>query len=134
MELLHNYNLYILQCENTSIHNVSIYGEFNTPNKDGIDIEDSNNTVITRWHIDTRDDAIYPKTYTSLLYNLTTTNCWIRTICWSAIKFGSASLFDFKGPIFDNITIVDSDRGHRFQIRDGDVSIKLNNSHKNQNT
>ena len=133
MELLHNYNLYILQCENTSIHNVSIYEDFNTPNNDGIDIEDSNNTVITRCHIDTGDDAICPKTSTGPLYNLTATNCWIRTKS-SAIKFGSASLFDFKGPIFDNITIVDSDRGHRFQIRDGDVSIKLNNSHKNQNT
>ena len=41
----------------------------------------------------------------------------IRTTS-SAIKFGSFSLFDFKGLIVDNITIVDSNRGHRFQIRD----------------
>ncbi|XP_050291036.1 uncharacterized protein LOC126731811 [Quercus robur] len=110
--------LHIVRCENTSIHDVSIYGNFNTPNNDGIDIEDSNNTVITRCHIDTGDDAICPKTYTGPLYNLIVTNCWIRTKS-SAIKLGSASSFDFKGLIFDNITIVQSHRGLGFQIRDG---------------
>ncbi|XVE96033.1 hypothetical protein REPUB_Repub02eG0186600 [Reevesia pubescens] len=110
--------LHIVRCENTSIHDVSIYGDFNTPNNDGIDIEDSNNTVITRCHIDTGDDAICPKTYTSPLYNLTVTDCWIRTKS-SAIKLGSASWFEFKNLVFDNITIVDSHRGLGFQIRDG---------------
>ncbi|EXC30916.1 hypothetical protein L484_028098 [Morus notabilis] len=110
--------LHILGCENTTIHDVSIYGDFNTPNTDGIDIEDSNNTQITRCHIDTGDDAICPKTYSGPLINLTTTDSWIRTKS-SAIKLGSASLFDFKGLVFDNITIVDSHRGLGFQIRDG---------------
>lgn len=110
--------LHIVRCENTSIHDVSIYGDFNTPNNDGMDIEDSNNTVITRCHIDTGDDAICPKTYTGPLYNLTATDCWIRTKS-SAIKLGSASWFDFKNLVFDNITIVDSHRGLGFQIRDG---------------
>lgn len=110
--------LHIVRCENTSIHDVSIYGNFNSPNNDGMDIEDSNNTVITRCHIDTGDDAICPKTYTSPLYNLTATDCWIRTKS-SAIKLGSASSFDFKGLVFDNITIVESHRGLALQIRDG---------------
>lgn len=111
-------SLHIVRCESITIHDVSIYGDFNTPNNDGIDIEDSNNTVITRCHIDTGDDAICPKTYTGPLYNLTVTNCWIRTKS-SAIKLGSASWFDFKGLVFDNITIADSHRGLGFQIRDG---------------
>ncbi|CAB4317155.1 unnamed protein product [Prunus armeniaca] len=110
--------LHIVQCENVLIQDVSIYGDFNTPNNDGIDIEDSNNTVITRCHIDTGDDAICPKTNTGPLYNLTVTNSWIRTKS-SAIKLGSASWFDFKGLVFNNITIVDSHRGLGFQIRDG---------------
>ncbi|CAN1348959.1 Probable polygalacturonase [Linum perenne] len=109
---------HLVRCSNSLIHDVSIYGDFNTPNNDGIDIEDSNNTVITRCHIDTGDDAICPKTYTGPLYNLTVTDCWIRTKS-SAIKLGSASWFDFKGLVFDNITIVDSHRGLGFQIRDG---------------
>ncbi|XP_010257337.1 PREDICTED: exopolygalacturonase [Nelumbo nucifera] len=110
--------LHIVRCQKTSIHDVSIYGDFDTPNNDGIDIEDSNNTVITRCHIDTGDDAICPKTYTGPIYNLTATNCWIRTKS-SAIKLGSASSFAFKNLLFDNITIVDSHRGIGFQIRDG---------------
>ncbi|KAL8133467.1 exopolygalacturonase [Apium graveolens] len=110
--------LHFVQCDNTSIHDVSIYGDFNTPNNDGIDIDDSNNTVITRCNINTGDDAICPKTYNGPLYNLTATDCWIRTKS-SAIKFGSASWFDFKGLVFNNITIVDSHRGLGLQIRDG---------------
>ncbi|KAG6411468.1 hypothetical protein SASPL_129550 [Salvia splendens] len=111
--------LHIVRCQNTSIHDTSIYGDFNTPNNDGIDIEDSNNTLITRCTIDTGDDAICPKTYNSPLHNLTATNCWIRTKS-SAIKLGSASWYAFRGLLFYNITIFESHRGLALQIRDGD--------------
>ncbi|KAL9232791.1 hypothetical protein vseg_007858 [Gypsophila vaccaria] len=110
--------LHIVGCDNTYIHDITILGDFNTPNNDGIDIQDSNNTVITRCHIDTGDDAICPKTYNGPLYNLTVTDCWIRTKS-SAIKFGSASFFDFVHLLFDNITIYESHRGLALQIRDG---------------
>ncbi|KAL5975987.1 hypothetical protein ACLOJK_020317 [Asimina triloba] len=110
--------LHIVRCNNTLIHDVSIQGDFDTPNNDGIDIEDSNNTLIKRCNIDTGDDAICPKTYTGPLYNLTATDCWIRTKS-SAIKFGSASWYEFKRLLFNNITIVDSHRGLGIQIRDG---------------
>lgn len=115
-------SLHIVRCENTRIHDVSIHGDFNTPNNDGIDVESSNNTFITRCNINTGDDAICPKTYEGPLYNLTARDCWIRTKS-SAIKLGSASLYDFKGLFFDNITIVDSHRGLGMQIRDGGNSI-----------
>ncbi|XP_077210376.1 pectin lyase-like superfamily protein [Tasmannia lanceolata] len=110
--------LHIVRSNNTLIHDISIQGDFDTPNNDGIDIEDSNNTVITRCNIDTGDDAICPKTSTGPVYNLTATDCTIRTKS-SAIKLGSASWFDFKGLVFDNITIFDSHRGLGLQIRDG---------------
>ncbi|XP_008795718.2 exopolygalacturonase [Phoenix dactylifera] len=110
--------LHLVRCDNTLIHDISIYGDFNSPNNDGIDIEDSNNTVITRCHIDTGDDAICPKSSTGPVYNLTATDCWIRTKS-SAIKLGSASWFDFRRFFFSNINIVDSHRGLAMQIRDG---------------
>ncbi|RZC71063.1 hypothetical protein C5167_034264 [Papaver somniferum] len=110
--------LHIVRCDNTSIDGLSIFGDFNTPNNDGIDIEDSNNTVITRCIINTGDDAICPKTSTGPVHNLTVSNSWIRTKS-SAIKLGSASWYDFKGLLFDNITIVDSHRGLALQLRDG---------------
>ncbi|GKV25770.1 hypothetical protein SLEP1_g35165 [Rubroshorea leprosula] len=125
--------LHIVQCENTLIQDVSIYGDFNTPNNDGIDIEDSNNTVITRCHIDTGDDAICPKTYNRPMYNLTATDCWIKTKS-SAIKLGSASSFEFKGFVFDNITIVDSHRGLALQIRDGGNASDITFSNINIST
>jgi len=117
-------SLHLVRCDNTVIHNVSIFGDFNSPNNDGFDIEDSNNTVITNCHIDTGDDAICPKSTTGPVYNLTATNCWIRTKS-CAIKFGSASSFDFKRLVFDNITIVDSHRGLGMQIRDGGTNLQL---------
>ncbi|XP_058071611.1 polygalacturonase ADPG2 [Magnolia sinica] len=110
--------LHIVRCNNTKIHDVLIRGDFDTPNNDGIDIEDSNNTVITRCDIDTGDDAICPKTSTGPLYNLRVTDCRIRTKS-SAIKLGSASWYEFKGLLFNNITIVESHRGLGLQIRDG---------------
>ncbi|ONK68498.1 uncharacterized protein A4U43_C05F12350 [Asparagus officinalis] len=109
---------HLVRCNNTLIHDISIYGDFNSPNNDGIDIEDSNNTVIRRCHIDTGDDAICPKSSTGPVYNLTVSDCWIRTKS-CAIKLGSASFFNFKRLLFDNITIVDSHRGLGMQIRDG---------------
>lgn len=117
-------SLHLVQCDNTFIQDVSIYGDFNTPNNDGIDIDDSNNTVITRCNINTGDDAICPKTYDGPLYNLTATDCWIRTKS-SAIKLGSASWHNFKGLLFDNITIFESHRGIGFQIRDGGNTISF---------
>lgn len=110
--------LHLVRSDRTSIRDVSIAGNFNSPNNDGIDIEDSNNTVITRCNINTGDDAICPKSSTGPVYNLTATDCWIRTKS-SAIKLGSASFYAFKNFLFDNITIVESHRGLALQIRDG---------------
>ena len=117
-------SLHLVRCDNTVIRNVSIFGDFKSPNNDGIDITDSNNTVITDCHIDTGDDALCPKSSTGPVYNLTATNCWIRTKS-CAIKFGSASYFNFNKLVFNNITIVDSHRGLGMQIRDGGTKLCL---------
>lgn len=111
-------SLHIVRCNEVLVENVTIYGDFNTPNNDGIDIEDTNNTRIVGCHIDTGDDAICPKTYAGPLYNLTVTDCWIRTKS-SAVKFGSATFHDFHGLRFERLTIKDSHRGLAFQLRDG---------------
>ncbi|XP_039130128.1 probable polygalacturonase [Dioscorea cayenensis subsp. rotundata] len=110
--------LHLVRCSNSVVEDVRIYGDFNTPNNDGIDIEDSNHTMITRCHIDTGDDAICPKSSTGPVYNLTATDSWIRTKS-CAIKFGSASFFDFSKHYYNNITIFESHRGLGMQIRDG---------------
>lgn len=118
-------SLHLVKCSNSVVEDVRIYGDFNTPNNDGIDIEDSNHTMITRCHIDTGDDAICPKSSTGPVYNLTATDSWIRTKS-CAIKFGSASFFDFSKHYYNNITIFESHRGLGMQIRDGGFSSQLN--------
>ncbi|KAK1314537.1 hypothetical protein QJS10_CPA06g01773 [Acorus calamus] len=110
--------LHLVRCDGTTIRDVQIKGDWDTPNNDGIDVEDSNNTLIERVRIDTGDDAICPKSSTGPVVNLVARDCWIRTKS-SAIKLGSASWFDFKNFLFDNITVVDSHRGLALQIRDG---------------
>ncbi|XP_078442991.1 pectin lyase-like superfamily protein [Wolffia australiana] len=110
--------LHLVGCDNSSVTDVTILGDFDSPNNDGIDVEDSNNTAINRCHIDTGDDAICPKSSAGPVINLTVTDCWIRTKS-SAVKLGSASSHDFRSFLFDRITIVDSHRGLSMQIRDG---------------
>ncbi|XP_059298686.1 probable polygalacturonase [Lycium ferocissimum] len=125
--------LHVVRSDNTAIRDVMINGNFNSPNNDGIDIEDSNNTVVTRCNINTGDDAICPKSSTGPVYNLTVTDCWIRTKS-SAIKLGSASFHTFKNFLFDNITIVESHRGLALQIRDGGNVSDLTFSNINMST
>lgn len=100
-----------------SIHDVSIHGNFNSPNTDGIDIDSSNNTMIKDCHIDTGDDAICPKTQVGPLHNLTVSNCWIRTKS-CAVKLGSQTYYDLENLHFEQLTIVNSHRGLGIQLRD----------------
>lgn len=109
--------LHVVNSDIVSIHDVSIHGDFNSPNTDGIDIDSSNNTVIKDCHIDTGDDAICPKTVVGPLYNLTVTNCWIRTKS-CAVKLGSQTNYDLGNLHFEHLMIVDSHRGLGIQLRD----------------
>ena len=107
------------------VHNVSIFGDFNSPSNDGIDIDSSNNTLVQNCHIDTADDGIVPKTTAGALFNLTVHKCWIRSKS-CAVKLGSESCFDFSNIVFDDITISESHRGLGIQLRDqGNCSVAI---------
>ncbi|EFJ38828.1 hypothetical protein SELMODRAFT_437695 [Selaginella moellendorffii] len=109
--------LHLVNSNFIHIHDISILGDFDTPNNDGIDIDGSNNTVIERCRIDTGDDAICPKTTYGPLVNLTVRDCWVRTKS-CGVKLGSATFFDFHHLRFSNLIIVDSHRGLGIQLRD----------------
>ncbi|KAL3680773.1 hypothetical protein R1sor_023729 [Riccia sorocarpa] len=110
--------LHIARCSHMLVEGVNIFGDFNIPNNDGIDVEDSNNTRIVNCHIDTGDDGICSKTILGPLFNLTVSDCWIRTKS-SAVKIGSQSRHDFLHLRFERLIIVDSHRGLSLQLRDG---------------
>ncbi|KAL3680884.1 hypothetical protein R1sor_023840 [Riccia sorocarpa] len=114
--------LHTVRCNHVVVEGVKIFGDFNIPNNDGIDIQDTNNTRIVNCRIDTGDDAICPKTISGPLFNLTVSDSWIRTKS-SAVKFGSDSRHDFHHLRFERLTIVDSHRGLALQLRDeGSIS------------
>lgn len=115
-------SLHIVSSDGVLIEDVEIYGDFNCPNNDGIDIEGSNNTMIRQVRIDTGDDAICPKSNAGPLHNLTVSDCWIRTKS-SAVKLGSGSAHDFVNLHFERLTIVDSHRGLAIQLRDSGTSL-----------
>ncbi|KAI5076363.1 hypothetical protein GOP47_0008428 [Adiantum capillus-veneris] len=110
-------SIHVVRSNNISIHHVSILGDFDTPNNDGIDIDSSNNTSIYSCNIDTGDDAICPKTNDGPVHNLTVSRCWIRTKS-CGVKLGSASTSDFYGLRFNWINITESHRGIGLQLRD----------------
>ncbi|GBG63643.1 hypothetical protein CBR_g38954 [Chara braunii] len=113
--------VHLVRCNGARIVNVSIFGDFNIPNNDGIDVDGSNNTLIEFCRIDTGDDAICPKSTRGPVFNLTAHNCWLRSKS-SAVKLGSGSEHNFHGLRFHDLTVVDSHRGLAIQLRDeGDV-------------
>lgn len=119
--------MHLVRCEFTTVRNISIFGNFDTPNNDGIDIDGSNNTIISGVMIDTGDDAICPKSTAGPISNLTVTECWIRTKS-SAVKLGSGSENDFSNLHFENLVIADSHRGLGIQLRDEGMILLLPSS------
>jgi polygalacturonase len=65
-----------MRCDTTTVNNVTIYGDFNIPNNDAIDIDGSNNTVVRGCHISTGDDGVCAKTKAGPTFNLSASECW----------------------------------------------------------
>ncbi|EFJ22654.1 hypothetical protein SELMODRAFT_105243 [Selaginella moellendorffii] len=111
------WSLHVANSSGIYIHDITLYGDFNTPNNDGIDIDGSNNTYITNCRLDTADDGIVVKSIAGPVSNVSVTNSWIRSKS-CAVKIGSETYHDLDGLYFDSITIVESHRGLGVQLRD----------------
>lgn len=116
------WTVHLVGCRGGLIYNVKIRNEMRMPNTDGFDIDRCKDIQITDCDILTGDDAICPKcTEETAVYgdceNVTVTNCRLQSAS-SAIKFGSSSFGTFRDFVFENIDIVESNRGLAFQLRD----------------
>eukprot|EP01095_Lingulamoeba_sp_RSL-Kostka_P016211 TRINITY_DN7842_c0_g1_i1.p1 TRINITY_DN7842_c0_g1~~TRINITY_DN7842_c0_g1_i1.p1 ORF type:complete len:488 (+),score=82.40 TRINITY_DN7842_c0_g1_i1:170-1633(+) len=112
------WTLHLLNSSHVTVDNVDIYGDFNIPNNDGIDIDSGHDIKITNCNINTGDDNICPKTIEGAeLTDLIVSGCVLRSKS-SAIKFGSATHSNFKNALFTNIIINESHRGLALQLRD----------------
>lgn len=91
-------------CSNVSIHRVNVYNHVNK-NNDGIDIDSSNDVIISNCNIDSSDDAICIKSEgENAAKNIVITNCIVATHA-SAIKLGTGSIGGFENICISNIVI-----------------------------
>jgi len=119
-----SWTLHFKWCEDVFIDNVYIFSSLEKGvNADGIDIDGTNNVVISNSIIETGDDAIVLKTTKTGMTskpceNITVTNC-ILTSTSTALKLGTESHADFRHIIFSNCVIRNTNRGLSIVIRDG---------------
>ena len=93
---MQNYRL----CTNVVIHGIAVFNHV-TFNNDGLDIDSSQNVVISDCHVDSDDDGICLKSTSGTpCRNVTISNCVVSSHC-NALKMGTES-----GGGFRNIQIV----------------------------
>ncbi len=98
------------KCENLVIDNITVISDAYW-NNDGIDIEDSKNVRITNCFVNSADDGICLKSYSTKHYcdNVYIANCTVRSSA-SAVKFGTGSKGGFKNVTIENIKVYDTYR------------------------
>lgn len=118
------WTLHIHWCKRVNIDGIYIYSNLvKAVNADGIDIDGSENVIISNCIIETADDAICLKTTKNNkeyrnCENVIVTNC-ILTSSSSALKLGTESYGNFKYINFSNCIIRNTNRGIGIFVRDG---------------
>jgi polygalacturonase len=136
-----DWNSLYRRCNNVAIDSVTLLGNHQWPNNDGIDFESGTNISVTRCDIDVADDGLvfsagntnplrvpWPAGPVAPVQSVVVRDCSIRSkssaIKFSAIGFGNLTNHSsMHGMSFRNITIHDSSRGIGFQQRTGSGSI-----------
>lgn len=91
-------------CTNVRISKLNIYNHSNK-NNDGLDIDSSQDVIVSDCFIDTSDDAICIKSETDMVArNIVINNCVIATHA-SGIKLGTGSIGGYENITINNIVI-----------------------------
>lgn len=91
-------------CDGVRLHRLTIWNHANK-NSDGMDIDSSQNVIISDCHIDASDDVICIKSEGSRpSRNIVVTNCLVATHA-SAIKTGTGSVGGFENITISNMVI-----------------------------
>jgi hypothetical protein len=118
------WTVHIIGSKKVSVKDLTILGDWQVFNNDGIDVDSSEDVDIVGCHIDTADDAVCIKTTLrdTPTSRVRVRDCTLRSRA-AAIKIGSESVSDLNDMIFENIEIYNTHRGLGIQLRDqGDVS------------
>jgi len=101
-----SWSVILLECDNSIIDSINLDAA-NHINRDGIDIVDSKNTLITNSALLSGDDVICPKSGTYKgVENLHVRNCFLSSCGANGIKFGSSSYQQLKHCTFEDIVMI----------------------------
>jgi hypothetical protein len=114
------WSMHLVRCINVRINAVRVISSLESGvNSDGIDINSSQDVVITNSFISTGDDAIVLKTrYIDPCQNIRVSNCTLSSSS-TALKIGTESHGDFRDIKFENCTIENTNRGLSIVVMDG---------------
>ncbi len=91
-------------CSNVRIHGLDVFNHANK-NNDGLDIDSSNDVMVSDCHIDSSDDGICIKSEgENPSKNIVVTNCIVSSHA-SAVKLGTGSVGGFENICISNIVI-----------------------------
>jgi polygalacturonase len=115
-----DWTFHLLNCSHVLVTNWTQHGDERWPNNDGIDIDSSSHVLVEKSSIDTADDGVCIKGSTpgGAVFNVTVRDSVVRSRS-TAVKFGSNCGIPMSELLFENLTIVDSNRGLGLQARDG---------------
>ena len=116
------WTVHLVGCDTINIDNIKILNNRRMLNADGIDPDHSKNIIINNCYIESADDCIaiknteYFKKYGDS-YNINVRNSIFKSTS-ASLKIGTETCNDFYDIHFENIKILDSNRGISLQLRD----------------
>ena len=116
------WTVHLVGCDGVNIDSVKILNNRRMLNADGIDPDHSKNIVINNCYIESADDCIAIKNTLKFVnygdsYNIVVKNSVFKSSS-AAVKIGTETCSDFYDIHFENIKILDSNRGISLQLRD----------------
>ena len=118
-----SWTIHPFECENVTVHRVTIVNPANSPNTDGINPESCRNVHIANCHVDVGDDCVTIKSGTehdrehlSPCENITITNCKM-VHGHGGVVIGSEMSGDVRNVVISNCVFMGTDRGIRLKSR-----------------
>ncbi len=110
------WSVWLMKCQNVKIRGISISGNDNLINNDGIDIDSCRNVTVSDSSFRTEDDCIVLRSIRdayeepAACENVTVSNCLLESSC-QGIRVGCPSDYIIRHCSFNNIVITNSQNG-----------------------
>ncbi|GIL45471.1 hypothetical protein Vafri_2705 [Volvox africanus] len=114
------WTLHIRDSDRVVVQGLTVEGDMDFPNNDGIDIDGSSHVTILQSHIATADDAVCIKSTSGggrAVRHILVSNCTLQSRS-AAVKLGSETRAEMSNITFSYLKVLDSNRGLAIQLRD----------------